>query len=33
MVIINDIDTALDLLEKRSSIYSSRTSLPFVGDM
>ena len=28
LIIVNDYDTAIDLLEKRSSIYSSRTSTP-----
>lgn len=33
MIIVNDLKIALDLLEKRSSIYSSRPTITFGGEM
>ena len=33
LVLINDKDIAFDLLEKRSTIYSSRPSMTFAGEL
>ncbi|KAG6827504.1 hypothetical protein H0H92_011524 [Tricholoma furcatifolium] len=33
VVIINDLQTAIDLLETKSSIYSNRPTFPFAGEM
>lgn len=33
MIIINDMQTAFDLLDKKSSIYSSRPRIVFGGEM
>lgn len=33
LIIINDKNIAFDLLEKRSTIYSSRPSFTFAGEM
>lgn len=33
IVVINDMQVALDLFEKRSAIYSSRPKIVFLGEM
>ncbi|RDB27681.1 hypothetical protein Hypma_003239 [Hypsizygus marmoreus] len=33
LIIINDLQTALDLLETKSSIYSNRPTFPFAGEL
>jgi hypothetical protein len=33
VIIINDLQTAIDLLETRSSIYSNRPVFPFAGEL
>lgn len=33
IIIVNDYNIALDLLDKRSAVYSDRPDLPFAGEM
>lgn len=33
IIIVNDYNIALDLLDKRSAVYSDRPVLPFAGEM